>query len=389
MKEAMWNQKSWAKGYIIVLVLVALIGPVFTSNAPLKVRIDNQTIYPALRIYMNHLGLKSLPADWQTKDWKKLEGGIQNLIPWDASYIDLTAINGVAPGEQGHLLGSDLYGRDVAAGLIAGTRVSLFVAVVATFFGLFLAFLLTFFTSYIGNRRWQLTIWQLIFMFIVSGLTWFYLFVAFPQADVSWAISLMTAIFSLFLLIWLTPKIARWTLASRKPRISIPMDEIGLKFYEIFQSIPKLILLLVVIGMIQSKGSGSSVLSLGLLMGALIWPVFYRYLRLEIQREKSTDFFESLRNLGFGDLRITIIHLFPKAFRSIIVPAIFVFSSAILLESTLSFLGLGLSDQYVSWGKILAQARLRIDAWWLAVFPGLLIFLTLYVLNIWSKEQRN
>lgn len=387
MKTAINNPKNWAKAYMVLLLILALIGPIFTSNAPLKVTIENETIYPALRLYMHDSGLRSYPTEWSTIDWKKIENGKQNLIPWDATYIDLTAINGAPPGKKGHLLGADLFGKDVAAGLIAGTRVSLLVAFIATLFGLLLAFLLTFLTSYIGNKRFKLSLLQILFLLISSSILWFYLFVGFPQADVSMVISLLTATVGIFFMFWLTPKITKWTSNSSVMRISIPMDEIGLKFYEIFQSIPKLILLLVVIGMIQAKGTGSSLLSLGILMGALIWPVFYRYLRLEIQREKSTDFFESLKNLGFGDLRITLFHLFPKAFRSIIVPTIFVFSSAILLESTLSFLGLGLSDEYVSWGKILAQARLRLDAWWLATFPGLLIFLTLFALNVWSKAK--
>ncbi len=387
MKIAVKNSKNWAIAYMIFLLIVALIGPIFTSNAPLKVTIDDETIYPALRLYMHDSGLRSYPSEWRTIDWKKIENGKQNLISWDATYIDLTAINGVPPGKKGHLLGADLFGKDVAAGLIAGTRVSLLVAFIATLFGLLLAFLLTFLTTYFGNQRIKLTLLQILFLSIFSCAIWFYLFVAFPQSNVSAVTTLFTAVAGISLIFWLTPKIASKKTSSSTLSIPIPMDEIGLKFYEIFQSIPKLILLLVVIGMIQAKGTGSSLVSLGLLMGALIWPVFYRYLRLEIQREKSTDFFESLKNLGFGDLRMTLFHLFPKAFRSIIVPTIFVFSSVILLESTLSFLGLGLSDEYVSWGKILAQARLRLDAWWLAIFPGILIFLTLYALNIWSKAK--
>ena len=100
MKIAVKNSKNWAIAYMIFLLIVALIGPIFTSNAPLKVTIDDETIYPALRLYMHDSGLRSYPSEWRTIDWKKIENGKQNLISWDATYIDLTAINGCSSWQK-------------------------------------------------------------------------------------------------------------------------------------------------------------------------------------------------------------------------------------------------------------------------------------------------
>jgi peptide/nickel transport system permease protein len=73
--------------------------------------------------------------------------------------------------------------------------------------------------------------------------------------------------------------------------------------------------------------------------------------------------------------------LFPNALTPLMVVGAFAMGSAVILESTLSFLGLGLPPDYVSWGSIMSDARLNVNAWWLALFPGLAILATVLAFN--------
>lgn len=379
-KFNLWSYRlAWI--YLVLIFVVGLIGPLFTSNAPWKLETSQQTIYPAWQSYLDELGIKNAPESWELKDWKA-ETGIktENLIPYDPTYLDLTAVGGKSPSEaSNHLLGTDLYGRDVLSGLIEGCRVSLYIGFQSLFFILLFAFLFSILSAYYGNESLKLNALQISSIVILSCILAYYLFVAFNSGRLFiLVIKLILFLIVLLAIVYLSKSIFVFP---RLKKFKIPLDKLGLKFYELYSSIPSLILLLILIGIQSSKG----IFNLSLIFGVLIWPILYRYLRIEFQQEKAKNSYLSYQNMGYNDFRIIFIHLLPNIIKTIINPLIFIFISIIITEATLSFLGLGLEDDIISWGKILAQARQRIDAWWLVLFPGLLLFLTLYSLNIIAK----
>ena len=312
-------------------------------------------------------------------------GVLEPLIPWGEfgpSYIDIAGINGLAPSMSGdHFLGTDLLGRDVLKGLISGCKVSVFVMILATFFSLLFAILISIVTSYVGDESFHLHVWQIAVLGLIFFLSVYYIFIAFIPAEPSFTLIIEKVLLLVFILIATLYWFSRMDIPNEK-KIRIPLDTFGLKLFELYTSIPSLIVLLLFVGLSPKRG----VVSLSFIMGLLLWPGLYRYLRIEIIRGKSLESFHALRNLGFAHFRVLFVHLLPSALIAILTPIIFLMTNVVIAESSLSFLGLGISDDIISWGKILAQARMRIDAWWLAVFPGLLIFFTLYSLNFIAKR---
>ncbi len=381
-----WSYRiAWI--YLLLLASIAIIGPLFTSNAPWKWTHNDTNVYPAWSMYLDQWGLQEAPPAWKLKDWNTVPGQkVENLIPYDPNYMDLSAVGAKKPGlDSKHLLGTDLYGRDVLAGLIQGCHVSLLIGSLSVVLMLILAFLFSIFTSYVGNESLKLSIPQIILLTLVAMMLIYYLFIAFPSS------SLIVGIFKVLILISMLAALSIWLqrnkVLSWGNQYFIPLDLVGLRFYELFKSIPALIILLILIGIQPEK----SIFNLALTLGLLLWPILYRYIRIEFHQEKAKDSFQSYKNMGFGHLRIIFIQMLPNIMATLITPIIFIFISVIVTEATLSFLGIGLNENIISWGKILAQARQRIDAWWLILFPGLLLFLCLYALNIiaryWSQQS--
>lgn len=124
-------------------------------------------------------------------------------------------------------------------------------------------------------------------------------------------------------------------------------------------------------------------------LGLTSWTSEARFLRGELLRLREVDFAESARAAGAGRLRIVFLHLLPNALAPVIVSATFGVGAAILSESALSFLGLGVPLPTASWGGILASAHEHVEyAWWLVLFPGLAIFATVLSFNAVGERLR-
>ncbi|MFM8703256.1 MAG: ABC transporter permease, partial [Planctomycetia bacterium] len=99
-------------------------------------------------------------------------------------------------------------------------------------------------------------------------------------------------------------------------------------------------------------------------------------------RLKSSEFVMAARAAGAGPVRIMLRHILPNALAPILVPITFGIASAILMESSLSFLGFGPPPPAASWGSLLNDARSNLAMWWLVVFPGVAIFMTVLAYNL-------
>ena len=124
-------------------------------------------------------------------------------------------------------------------------------------------------------------------------------------------------------------------------------------------------------------------------LGLTSWTTEARFMRGEFLRIRDIEFAQAARASGAGDSRIIFKHLLPNAMAPVLVSASFGVASAILIESALSFLGLGVPLPTPSWGSILYTAEVHLEyAWWLAVFPGFAIFLTVAAFNIIGDRAR-
>ncbi|MBC7898030.1 MAG: ABC transporter permease [Cytophagaceae bacterium] len=149
------------------------------------------------------------------------------------------------------------------------------------------------------------------------------------------------------------------------------VDEVLMRIAEVFQAMPRLFLILVVVTVY-----GSGLWLVAILVGATYWPSSARLVRSQVMMVRTADFVTAARALGCGSARVLLRHVLPSAVGPLAVHAAFQAGGAILVEAGRSFLGVGDSSM-VSWGGMLSEAHhFMRDAWWIGVFPGLAITLT-------------
>lgn len=128
---------------------------------------------------------------------------------------------------------------------------------------------------------------------------------------------------------------------------------------------------------------GPSIFNIFLILALTSWMGTARMVRAEILTLKEREFILASRALGGGSLWILRKHLIPNAMRPVIVGGVLGISSAILLEGALSFLGVGVQPPVPSWGNLLMDGKATLGyAWWMTFFPGLVLFLTVFSLNL-------
>jgi peptide/nickel transport system permease protein len=159
------------------------------------------------------------------------------------------------------------------------------------------------------------------------------------------------------------------------------------RFIEVMDCFPPLLLILVAISLFESQNNMFYIMAV---IGLTSWTGLARLVRGEFLRLSSQPFPQAARALGASDFRIIVRHLLPNALGPILVSATFGVASAILIESSLSFLGFGMQAPTPSWGDILSDARRYLDfAWWLAFFPGLAILITIMSYNFVGEGLRD
>ena len=222
--------------------------------------------------------------------------------PWDMAGAPF-----MPPGEMGMMLGSDSLGRDVAAGIAHGARVSLLVGGVSTVVALVIGVGLGAIAGYLGG----------------------------------WA------------------------------------DDVVMRFTEFFQTIPSFVLAILLVAIFTP-----SIQSIVFAIAVVSWPPVARVVRAEFLSLRSREFVQASEVLGKSRISIVLGDILPNALSPIVVLSSLMVASAILLESALSFLGLG-DPNLMSWGFLIGSGRsvIRI-AWWMSVFPGIAIFLTVLSLNL-------
>jgi len=159
------------------------------------------------------------------------------------------------------------------------------------------------------------------------------------------------------------------------------------RFIEIIECFPSLLLILVAISLFESQNTMFYIM---LVIGLTSWTGMARLVRGEFLRLSSQQFTYAAQAVGAGDARVILRHLLPNALGPILVTVTFGIASAILIESSLSFLGFGMQAPTPSWGDILSESRRYIDfAWWLAFFPGLAILVTIMSYNFVGEGLRD
>lgn len=163
------------------------------------------------------------------------------------------------------------------------------------------------------------------------------------------------------------------------------VDAAIMRFVDIMLCFPTFFLILAVIAILEP-----SIWNIMIIIGLTGWMGITRLVRADFISLKERDFVLAARVIGASDLRIIFIHILPNAMASILVAATLGVAGAILTESALSFLGIGVQPPIPSWGNILTAGKDNIDiAWWLSLYPGLAILITVLGYNLLGEGIRD
>lgn len=163
------------------------------------------------------------------------------------------------------------------------------------------------------------------------------------------------------------------------------IDALLMRFVDIMLAFPTFFLILAVIAIVEP-----SISTIMIIIGLTGWMDVARLVRAEFLTLKERDFISAARAIGANDSRLIFRHIIPNALSPVFVAATFGIAGAILIESGLSFLGLGVQPPEPSWGNILTSGKDNITvAWWLSLFPGLAILITVLSYNLVGEGLRD
>lgn len=285
-----------------------------------------------------------------------------------------------------HWLGTDQLGRDVLANLVYGCRTALLVSFPAMTLAIVIGLLLGGIAGYLGDQGLKISraAWFALPFPVVLG--YFYGFYlrqipireSFQQSAASGLLSILIS-----LLIAVLVMLVGWPLKKGlqgikwfRIRTFFPFDSILLRVLELLAAIPNLVLILLLASLTKP-----SLLNLILITSLTYWTEPARLVRAELLRIRQLPYIETIRALGATEWHIVRHHAMPNALPPVLIVFIFGLARLMALESTLSFLGIGVPPDLPSWGRLVNGLRQNSEAWWLVVFPGLVLCATVLALQ--------
>jgi peptide/nickel transport system permease protein len=164
-----------------------------------------------------------------------------------------------------------------------------------------------------------------------------------------------------------------------------PVDSLVMRVTDSFHAIPLILFSMVVLSLM-----GAGVSNLIFVIGITTWPFYARMIRAETLSLKNREYIKAARTIGTSGLMIMLRHILPNILPSFIVVSTLSVASSILIEASLSFLGLGIQPPRISWGIMLSDGRNYLSTnWWMATFPGIAISLTvlgIMLLGNWLRD---
>lgn len=404
----------WSLRFFFVVVLFALLADFIANDKPIFCNVEitetakngekstrKKVLSPILYQYFVDLGIVKwdralLNIEWDEPAKSSLKYNFVLFPPITYMPERTDVLNStVGPFDKQktsqykrrHFLGTDHIGRDVASGMIHGTRIAMLVGIVAMSIATFIGILLGALAGYFGDDRLKVTRASIVFNFLGLFIFVFFAFVVrgYTMGDNignGYLFYEMFVNFGLFVFILAMANLIGYLF---KPvpwlghSATIPIDIIVMRLIEVVTSVPVLILILAILAIIKT----SSIFYVMAIIGTVSWTGIAKFIRAELLRVRSLEYIEAAQAFGYSEVRIILRHAIPNALAPVLIAIAFGIASAILTESFLSFIGVGVPPEQVTWGALLKASRdASIDAWWLAVFPGFAIFVTVTIFNL-------
>ncbi|MEP7196926.1 MAG: ABC transporter permease subunit [Saprospiraceae bacterium] len=280
-------------------------------------------------------------------------------------------------GQRFHLLGTYELGRDVLSSCLFGMQKSMAVAFIAIAIALIIGLPLGvggYFYSIHGLILDKLS--SLVFLF--SCLCLAYIFIVSLELKYFSFTTLCITFLILCLLIYFFSK-------KQEQFLTINTDYFLLRWIELMKSLPLLLILLLVLQWFKKP----DLYSLSILIGIFMSVSIAKYARFITLSESKENYIQSLMALGYTNSRIVFFHLLPKVLTSLAPMIALSISSIVLLESSISYLGLGLPVEEVSLGNMMQTSKNYNSAWWVVLFPGMFIFWIVYCFQSLNAKNFN
>lgn len=408
------------------LLFIALFADLIATDQPLYASYKNKRYFPAFTSILNPTKLDSVidPAtgimevlQFDLIDWKILETNsiVFAPIPYSPGKPDKLNRDFSSPFDLQkmklkdgaivessfrfrHHLGTDLVGNDLFSTLIHGTRLALKVGLISILIASIIGVFLGAIAGYFGDHglKTSRASYYLMLLGLFPGLFYAFIFrsaiisLSFEEGFFQASFQICLSFLIFFAFIFVFNKLGRlfhW-IKFLKVNVSIPVDFLVSRSIEIMNSLPRILIIVTLAAIFKDK-------SLGLVMaiiGFTSWTGIARFTRAEMLRQSKLEYVEAAKALGIPNLKVIFKHALPNAFAPVMIEIAFSIAAAILLESGLSFLGIGVPDDVATWGSVLSTGRQHFDAWWLVVFPGLAIFVTVTSFNLlgdWFRDLLN
>jgi peptide/nickel transport system permease protein len=402
---------------LFALIILAVFAPYIANDRPLYAVYEGNTLYPAFAdnnrtdsIYNEGKFIAILQYD--ITDWRQLNltSVIWAPIPYspgsmdryNRDYVDPNGYQRYkspdgniieAPSKFRHKLGTDGIGRDLASGLIHGTRISLMVGLVSMGIASIIGIILGALAGFFGDtklRMPRIKYWLTLFgifmgLFYGFGQRKYVLAEAFGESISSGVLQMLISILLIIFIVFLFRQLSRFLeFGYLKTETNVPIDTFVSRGIELLNSIPRLLLIITITAIVER-----SIWIVMIIIGLTSWTGIARFTRAEFLRIRSLEFVQAAESLGFSSIRTIFKHALPNALAPVFVSIAFGIASAILIESGLSFLGIGVPDDIVTWGSLLNLGRQNLEAWWLIIYPGMAIFITITIYNMIAEASRD
>jgi peptide/nickel transport system permease protein len=391
--------------------LCSIASPIRANDKPLICKYKGQWLFPAFSFKNQQIISENEIINYNMgNEWKTLITDFSVFAPCAYSPNTIDAANAPRkspfaaqqfvlknnttisiPFKFRHWLGTTQNGNDVLSGIIHGTKISLSVGIFSMLIASIIGIILGASAGYFENDTLKIGYVQLLFLLIGIFISYFYCVVVRGSSlATDFTNGSALVILKIFFLLYLSYVVIAGLLKfgnkiditlKTASKLNFPLDTIVSRVIEILNSIPSLLLIVAL-----SAITKPSYTLLILIIGFLSWTTIARLTRAEYLKTKQLDYITSCKAIGMSHFAIMRKHILPNVFPIILVQIIFGMAGAVLIEASLSFIGVGIPSNTVSWGSLLNEARDHFTAWWLVVFPGLGVFVLIFIYNKIAAE---
>lgn len=263
---------------------------------------------------------------------------------------------------------------DFVIGIVSASGWSILISILSVMLASVVGLALGLASGFYGNDKIKTSILSIFWIITTIFFCWFY----------GWyTTSTSPTVFRSILSIIITFSISYtlWKLLTHfhpfSKNVKIPMDALIGRIIELFNSVPRIVVIIVLATLIDSQSLFALIISIGLTS----WTDIARVVRNEVLKEKENSHIEASTALGISSFKIIHKHIIPNILYSVIFIITFNISSIILLESGLSFLGIGVPENVITLGKIIEEGRHDFSDVKLILVPGIIILLLVYIFN--------